>query len=153
MRGLANPDSDPDVNGDIYVPVERQMYDGTYRILAQPESFRTSPRNMGHGYGGQEAPWHNQPYNIPAPTFNSTTLSPREFQCPLHCPKKRSSTVPIYLDSSAPSNSGIRQVHDLSDPRRPCHSGTAARPVPRGTLKTADGRRGRRQQKDRNRSQ
>ena len=153
MRRLVNPDSDPDVDGDIYVPVtqgsripvhvERQTYEGTSRIPAQPESFRTSPRNMGYGHGRQEAPRRYQPYNIPAPTFNSTTLRARECQCPVHCPEKRSGIVPIYPDSLAASSSGIWQVHGLSDPRR---SGTAARPVPRGMLKTADSRRGRRQQ-------
>jgi len=147
MRRLVNPDSDPDVDGDIYVivpqgsripvPVERQTHEGPSRIPAQPESFGMSPRNMGYGYGRQEAPRRYQPYSTPAPTFNSTTLRPRGCHCPVHCPKERSSRVPIYPDSLVPSNSGIWQVQSLSDPRR---SGTAARPAPRGTLKTADGR-------------
>ena len=153
MRRLVIPDSDPDVDGDMYVPVtqtsripvpvERQTHEGPSRIPAQLESFRTSQRNMGYGYGRQEAPRRYQPHNIPAPTFNSTTLRPRDCQCPVHCPKIRSSRVPIYPDSLAVSSSGIWQVQGLSDPRR---SGTAARPAPRGTLKTADGRRGHRQQ-------
>ena len=147
---MVNPDFDPDIGGDIYVPVtqgsripvpvERQTYEGPSRIPAQPESFRMSPRNMGYGHGRQEAPRRNQPYYIPAPTSNSTTLRPRDCQCPVHCPKSR---VPIYPGSLAPSSSGIWQVHGLSDPRR---SGTAVRPAPRGTLKTAGDRRGHRQQ-------
>ena len=83
MRRLVNPDSDPDVDGDIYVPVtqgsripvlvERQTYEGTSRIPAQPESFRTSTRNMRYGYGRQEALRRYQPYIIPAP--KSTRLT------------------------------------------------------------------------------
>jgi hypothetical protein len=149
---MVNPDFNPDVDGDIYVPVtqgsripvpvERQTYEGPSTIPARPESFRMSLRNMGYGHGRQEAPRRYQPYNIPAPTSNSTTLRPRDCQCSIHCPKKRSSRVPIYPDSLAPSTSGIWQVNGLSDPRR---SGIAARSAPRGTLKTAGGRRGHRQ--------
>ena len=150
---MVNPDIDPGVDGDIYVnvtqgsripvSVERQTHKRPSRIPALPESFRTSPRNMGYGHGRQEAPRRNQPYNIPAPTFNTTTLRPRDCQCPVHCPKKISSRVPIYPDSLAPSSSGIWQVYGLSDPSR---SGTAARPAARGTLKTAGGLRRRGQQ-------
>ena len=149
---MVNPDFDPDIGGDTYVPVtqwsripvpvERQTYEGPSRIPAQPESFRMSPRNVGYGHGRQEAPRRYQPYNIPAPISNSTTLRPRDCQCPVHCPKKRSSGVPIYPDSLAPSSSGIWQVHGLSDL---LHSGIAARSAPRGILKTAGGRRGPRQ--------
>ena len=149
MRRMVNPDVDgyiyvPVTQGSrVPVPVERQTYEGPSRIPAQPESFRMSPRNTGYRHGQQEAPRRYQPYNIPAPTFNSTTLRPRDYQCPVHCPKEISSRVPIYPNSLAPSSSGIWQVHGLSDPRR---SGTAARRAPRGTLKTAGGRRGHRQQ-------
>lgn len=153
MRRMVNPDTDPDIGGDTYDPVtqgsripihvERQKYKGPSTNPAQPESFRTSLRNTGYGHGRQEAPRRNQPYNIPAPTFNTTTLRPRDCQCPVHCPKKISSRVPIYPDSLAPSSSGIWQVYGLSDPSR---SGTAARPAARGTLKTAGGLRRRGQQ-------
>jgi len=153
MRRVVNPYSDTDVDGDIYVPVtqtsgipfpvETQTYEGSSRIPAQPESFRTSQRNMGYGYGRQEAPRRYQLYNIPAPTFKSTNLRPRDCQCPVHCPKKRPIRGRNYRDPLGPSSSGIWQVQDLSDSRR---SGTAARPAPRGTLKTADERRGPRRQ-------
>jgi hypothetical protein len=82
---MANPDFDPDADGDIYVQVtqgsripvhvERQTYEGPSRIPAQTESFRMSPRNMGYGYGRQEAPRRYQPYNIPAP--KSTRMTTR----------------------------------------------------------------------------
>ena len=163
---MFNRDFDRDVDGDtnvpvtqgsrIPVPVERQTNEGPSRIPVQPESFRTPPRNMGYVHGRQEAPRGYQPYNIAAPTSNSTTLRPRDCQCPIHCPKKRPNKVPIYSDSLVLLSSGMWQVHDLPEPRRsgiwqvhdlpePRRSGIAARSEPRGTLKTAGGRRGHRQ--------
>jgi len=83
MRRMVNPDFDPDIGGDTYVPVtqgsripvpvERQTYEGPSRIPAQPESFRMSPRNMGYGHGRQEAPRCYQLYNIPAPKSTRMT--------------------------------------------------------------------------------
>jgi hypothetical protein len=85
MRRMVNPDFDAEVDVDIYVPVtqgsripvpvERQTYGGPFRIPAQPESFRMSPRNMGYGHGRQEAPRRYQPYDIPAP--KSTRMTAR----------------------------------------------------------------------------
>ena len=83
MRRLVNPDSDPDVDGDTYVPViqtstipvpvERQTYEGTSRIPAEPESFRTLQRKMGYKYGRQETPRRYQPYSTPVPKSKRMT--------------------------------------------------------------------------------
>jgi hypothetical protein len=144
MSRLVNPDFDPEVSGEIYIPttqgsripdpVERQLYEGPSSTPAQPDSF-TSPTNMGCGHGRHETPRRFQQYNIPAPTFNRMTLSPRDCQCPTHCTKKRSSTVPKYPVSLAPSSSGMWHVLSPSDSRR---SAIASSPVPRGIMKTAE---------------
>jgi len=80
---MVNPDFDPDVDGDtnvsvtqegrISVRVERQTYEGQSRIPAQPESSRTSPRNVSYGHGRQEAPRRYQPHNIPPPKSDRMT--------------------------------------------------------------------------------
>jgi hypothetical protein len=148
---MFNPDSDPDVGGDIYIPVtqgsripvpmDRQTYEGPSRTPAQPQSLRTSQRNIGYGHGRQEAPRGYQPYNIPTPTFTSTPLNPRDCQCPVHCPNQRPSRVVIHPDSLAPSSSGMWHVYGLNGRYR-----ITPGPAPRDTKKTADGRRRNRQQ-------
>jgi hypothetical protein len=74
---MVNPDVDPDVGGEIFVrvtqrsripvPVERQPYEGPSRIPAQPEPFRTSPRNMVYRHGRHEASRRYQPYILKVP--------------------------------------------------------------------------------------
>jgi hypothetical protein len=138
MRRMDNPDFDPDAIRGIYVPgtqrsripvpVERGAYELPSRIPAQQQSFSTSQKDMGYANGRQQAPRRYQPYSIPVPM----SKRPKNCQCPIHCPKRGSSRVPIYQNYFAPSSSGMWHV---------CSRSGIASTAPRGILKTADGRR------------